>query len=63
MAAPQATVRRDVEGERIERTVLRPRHFGSVPAGRTARFDLEGRPDIQHVYLRGAEVLRQDLVQ
>jgi hypothetical protein len=56
----EATVRRYVEGERSERAVLRPRHFGSVPAGRTARFDLEGRPDIQHVYLR--QTMLDDLI-
>ena len=47
-----ADVRRDVEGEHGERTRLRPRHFGSVPAGRRAAFDLDGNPDIQHVYVR-----------
>lgn len=47
-----AEVRRNVEGERGERATLRPRHFGSVPAGRTAAFDLDGNPDIQHVYVR-----------
>lgn len=47
-----ATVRRDVEGERPERTTLGPRHFGSVPAGRSTTFELHGHPDIQHVYLR-----------
>jgi AraC family transcriptional regulator len=56
----EAIVRRDVEGERTERTILRPRHFGSVPAGRSASFDLDGRPDIQHVYLR--QVMLDELI-
>jgi AraC family transcriptional regulator len=47
-----ATVRRDIEGEHVERATLEPRRFGSVPSGRTATFRLEGNPDIQHVYLR-----------
>lgn len=47
-----ATVRRDIEGERAEHATLAPRHFGSVPAGRSATFRLDGSPDIQHVYLR-----------
>jgi AraC family transcriptional regulator len=52
-----ARVRRAVDGDGAPyEAILKPRTFGVVPADRVSRWNLQGQPEVQLVYLRRAMV-------
>ena len=47
-----ARITRTVDGERPVTTMLRPRHFGTIPAAAPSHWDVAGSPEIMLIYIR-----------